>query len=120
MNTVSHSESQAPHFLTKMLESNILYDNLLMTFYLFNDIEKISESLIESFCYVKGNFDKKCMCNLNVYIFLLCFVLGIIDGDLCDRKTPKTIILFNKNPMFWSLNLITPLLFEEMLVLTSY
>ena len=37
---------------------------------------------------------QKCMCNLNVYIFYLRFALGIIYGDRCDRKTPKTIILF--------------------------
>ena len=74
----------------------------------------------ESFWYVKGNFDKKCMCNLNVYIFYLCFVPGIIHGDCCDRKTPKTIVLFKYNPFFLLMNLVTPLLFVEMLVLTSY
>ena len=35
-----------------------------------------------------------CTCNLNVYIFYLRFALGIIHGDRCDSKTPKTIILF--------------------------
>ena len=35
-----------------------------------------------------------CTCNMNVYIFYLRYALGIIHGDLCDRKTPKTIILF--------------------------
>ena len=29
-----------------MLELKILYDNLLLTFYLFDDIENISESLM--------------------------------------------------------------------------
>ena len=63
---------------------------------------------------------QKCTCNLNVYIFYLRFALGIIHSDRCDRKTPKTVILFKKNPMFWSLSLVIPLLFEGMLVLTSY
>ena len=57
---------------------------------------------------------------LNVYIFYLRFALGIIHGDRCDRKTPKTIVLFKLNPFLRSLNLVTLLLFEEMLVLTSY
>ena len=36
------------------------------------------------------------------------------------EKTPKTIVLFNLNPFSRSLKLVTLLLFEEMLVLTSY
>ena len=31
---------QGPQFLTKMLESTILFDNYLLTFYLFDDIKK--------------------------------------------------------------------------------
>ena len=65
-------------------------------------------------------FWQKCSCNLNVYIFYLRFALRIIHGDHCDRKTPKTIVLFNTNSFFWSLKLVKLLLFEEMLVLTSY
>ena len=42
--TVSHFSYaplfQSPHFLTKMLESNILYDYLLFDIYLFDNIEK--------------------------------------------------------------------------------
>ena len=41
-----------------------------------------------------------CMCNLNVYIFYLRSALGIIRGDRCDRKTPKTIIFIQVNPLF--------------------
>ena len=48
------------------------------------------------------------------------FALEIIHGDDCDRKTPKTIDLFKLKPLFCSLKLVTLLLFEEMLVLTSY
>ena len=61
-----------------------------------------------------------CTCNLNVYIFYLRFALGIIHGDRCDRKTPKTIILFEQTPFFRSLESVTLFPFEEMLVLTSY
>ena len=39
---------------------------------------------------------QKCMRNLNVYIFDLRFTLGIIHGDRCDRKTPKTMIYSSK------------------------
>ena len=61
-----------------------------------------------------------CACNLNIYIFYLRLVLGIIHGDRCDRKTPKTFFYSSKPPFFRSLKSVTLLLFEEMLVLTSY
>ena len=63
---------------------------------------------------------QKCTCKLNVYIFYFCFKLGIIHGDRCDRKNQKQLIYFNKKKPIWSLNLVTPLRFEEMLVLTSF
>ena len=63
---------------------------------------------------------KKCTCKLNVYIFHTHFALDIILDDRCDRKTPKTTILFKLNFIFWWLNFVKMLLFEEMLVLTSY
>ena len=78
-----------------MLESfSIIID--LLKFYLFDDIEKkYRNHSCESFCYVKDNFDQNaCATYMNVYIFYLSFALGIIHGDRCDRKTPKTIILF--------------------------
>ena len=31
---------------------------------------------------------------MNVYIFIFRFVLEIVHGDRCDRRTPKTIVLF--------------------------
>ena len=65
-----------------------------LAFYLFDDIEKISESLMRIILLCQMQFWQKCMCNLNVYIFYLPFVLGIIYGDHSDRKTPKRIILF--------------------------
>ena len=39
-----------------------------------------------------------------VYIFYMYFALGIIPGDCCDRKPPKTIILLiaKINSAMWS------------------
>ena len=65
-------------------------------------------------------FGQKCSCNLNDYIFYLRFALGIIHGDRCDRKTPKTIVLFKWNSIFRVLKLVMLLFLEKMLVLTSY
>ena len=69
----------------------------LLTFYLFDDIEKnigiahVNYSATPKAILTKVN---DCGCILNVYIFYLRFALGIIHGDRCDRKTPKTIMLF--------------------------
>ena len=123
VNTVSHFSYapffQGPHFLTKMLESNILYDNLFidMTSKKNIGITHANHSATSKAILTKK---QKCTCKLNVHIFFFCFALVIIHCDRCDRKTFKTIILFKQNPLFWSLNLVIPLLFEEMLVLTSY
>ena len=106
LNTVSHFSYAAlfqdPHFWQKCLNwtfSMIIY---LLTFYLFDDIEKISESLMRIILLCQRQFWQNCKCNLNVYIFYLRFAPGIIHGDRCCRKTPKTIILFNGNTVtFW-------------------
>ena len=94
---------QGPHFLTKMLESNISMIIYLLPFYLFDNIEKkYWDHSCESFCYSKAiltNFEK-CTCKRNVLIFYFCFVLGIIHGDRGDRKTPKTKGLFKKKKPF--------------------
>ena len=69
----------------------------LLTFYLCDDIEKnIGISHVNHSAPPKAILTKlhDCTCNLNVYILYLRFALGIIHGDRCDRKTPKTIILF--------------------------
>ena len=66
----------------------------LKTSYLSDDIEKISKSLKRIIVQRQKQFCEKRSCNLNVYIFYLRFALGIIHGDRCDRKTPKTIVLF--------------------------
>ena len=71
----------------------------LLTFYLFDNIEKILESLMRIILLLKGNFEK-CTCKRNVYIFYFCFVLGNIYGDRCDRKTPKNNLFIQVRPLF--------------------
>ena len=69
----------------------------LLTFYLFDDIAKnIGITHVNHSATPKAILTKvhDCTCNLNVYIFYLRFALGSIRVYRCDRKTPKTIILF--------------------------
>ena len=81
----------------------------LLTFDLFDAIEKISQSLMQIIPLRHRQFRQKCTCKLNVYIFYLRSALDIIHDDRCDKKktkktktkqnkkkphTPKTIILF--------------------------
>ena len=65
----------------------------LLTFYLFDDIEEthVNHSATPNVILTTVH---DCTCYLNVYIFYLRFALGIIHGDRCDQKTPKTITLF--------------------------
>ena len=64
-----------------------------LTFYLFDEIEKISKSLMRIILKRQKQFCLKFSCHLNVYIFYLRFALGIIHGNRCDRKTPSKIVL---------------------------
>ena len=70
----------------------------LLTFHLFDDIEKILESLMQIILLRQRQFWQKYTCNLNVYIFYFCFALGIIHVDRCDRKTPKNNCFIQVNP----------------------
>ena len=91
----------------------------LSTFYPFDDIEKNRNHSWESFCFVKADFDKN-SCATYVFIFVFAFYRHYTN-DGCDRKSPKTIIIFKlKKLLFLRINAGTPLPFEEMLVLTSY
>ena len=59
----------------------------LLTFYLLDDIEKYQNHSCDSFCNVKGNFDR------NARAFYLRFALEIIQGDSCARKTLKISVV---------------------------
>ena len=73
----------------------------LLTFYLFDDIKKYRNHSCKSFCCVKDNFDKKCTCNMNVYIFYLRFALGIINVIvLTEENKTKNNYFIQVNPPF--------------------
>ena len=75
----------------------------LFTFYLFDDIEKnIGITHVNHYATPKAILTKvhDCTCNLNVYILYLRFALGIINGDRCDRKTPKQLF-YSSTPHFF-------------------
>ena len=89
---------QGRRFLQKCWNRTFSMIIYLLTFYLFDEIEKYRNHSCEAFCYVKRNFDKNRTCNLNVYIFYLRFALGIIDGDRCDGKHQKELFYLTKTP----------------------
>ena len=94
----------------------------LLTFYLFDDIEKnIGINHVNHSATPKAILTKvhDCTCNLNVYIFYLRFALGIIHGDRCNGKHQEQLFFSSKPPFFRSLKSVTLLLFEKMLVFTS-
>ena len=117
--TVSHFSYapffQGPHFLTKMLESNILYDNL------FNDIlsvwwhrKKYWKHSCESFCYVKGNFDKNAKMHVQAerpyFLFLFCashypwwslWQKNTKNNYFIQVKPPFLIVEFSNTVTFW-------------------
>ena len=124
--TVSHFSYaplfQGPHFLTKMLESNILYDNLLIDilsvwWHRKNiEITHANHSATPKAILIK--FDKLHVQPERLY-FLFAFCARNYPWWSLWQKNTKNIILFKKKTFFRSLNLIKPLLFEEMLVLMS-
>ena len=85
---------QRPHFWQKCWNRAFSMIISLLTFYLFDDFEKNIGISHANHSATSRAILTKCTCNLNVYFFYLCFALGIIHGDHCDRKTPKTIIWF--------------------------
>ena len=75
-----------------------------MTFFLFDDIEKESESLMRIVLLREKHILTKMHVQGERLFFYLHFALDIIPGDRCDRKTPKTTILFKLNLILWWLN----------------
>ena len=79
--TVSHLSYaplfQGPHFFTKMLDSNILYDNLFIDILsVWYHRKKILESLMRIILLLKGNFNKFWKKHLQAerlnFLFLFC------------------------------------------------
>ena len=66
----------------------------LLTFSLFDDIEKQSESLVRIVLLREKHILTKMHVQAELLYFYLHVALNIILGDRCDRKTPKTTILF--------------------------
>ena len=95
---------QGPHFWTKMMELNILYDNLLIDILSvwWHRKKKIGITHANHSATSKTILTKmqKCTCNLNVYIFYLRFALGINHGDRCDRKSTQNNDFIQVKPLF--------------------
>ena len=80
----------------------------LLIFYLFDDITKISESLMRIKLLRQRQFWQKCTCNLNVYIFYLRLALGIIvltekhqNYYFIQVKPPFSVVEFSNTVTFW-------------------
>ena len=111
---------QGPHFLTKLLESNILYAHLLidiLSVWWHRKNIKITHAYHSATS--KAILPKILVQQEHLY-FLFAFCARNYPCWSLWQKTPKTIVLFKLNPLFRPLKLVTLLLFEEMLVLTSY
>ena len=125
--TVSHFNYaplfQGPYFLIKTLESNILYDNLLIDILSVCWHQKyIQNHSCETFCCVKGNFsyfDRNARATWTS-IFSTCVLSLALSMVIVVTEKHKNDYFIQVKLLFRSLNLVTLLLFEEMLVLTSY
>ena len=69
-----------------MLKSNILYDNLSKKIKITHANHSATSKAILT----------KTLVQFERLFFYLSFVLGIIHGDRCDRKTPKTFFYLSK------------------------
>ena len=103
--TVSHFSYaplfKSPHFFTKLLESNILYDNYLLTFNLFDDIKKkYRNHSCESFCYAKGNCDKSTRLHVQTerLYFLFAFCARHYPVIVVTEKRQKQLFYSSKPP----------------------
>ena len=88
---------QGPHFLKNAGIEHSLWWFIYWHFICLMTYKKILESLMQIILLRQrqfSNFDKNARATWTTLFFIFCFALGIIHGDRCDRKTPKTIILF--------------------------
>ena len=72
-----------------MLESDIFLKIYLLTFFMFDDIENKSESLMRIVLLREKHILTKMHVQAERLYFYLHFALDIILGDRWDRKTPK-------------------------------
>ena len=95
---------EGPHFLTKMLESNILYDNF---FYwhlicLITSKKNLLESLMRIILLLKGNFDKFWKMHMQAerlhFLFLFC-ARHYPWWSLWQKHTKKNLFIHVK-PLF--------------------
>ena len=84
------------------MESNFFLNNLLVDIFLFDDIEKQSESLMRIVLLREKHILTKMHVQLNVYIFYLHFAIDIILGDRCDIKHQKQLFYSSKTSFFGS------------------
>ena len=124
MSHFSYAQLLRAHiFSQKCLNRTFSIIITLLTFYLFDDIEKkYRNHSCESFCYAKVNFGKSARLHVqSERLYFICVLrLALSMVIVVTEKTQKIIILFKWTPFFRSLKSVTLLLFEEMLVLTSY
>ena len=87
----------------------------LLTFYLFDDIEKNNwNHSCESFCYVKGNFDKNAKMHVQAerpyFLFLLCashypwwslWQKNTKNNYFIQVKPPFSVVEFSNTVTFW-------------------
>ena len=105
--TVSHFSYapifKGPHFFTKMLESNILYDNLLIDILsVWWHRKKYRNHSWESFCSAKGSFDKSARLHVQserlYYLFAFC-AMHYPWWSLWQKNT-KNNYFIQVNPLF--------------------
>ena len=111
---------QGPHFLQKCWNRTFSMIIYLLTFYLFDDIEKISESLMRIILLRQRQFCQRMHLQPErlYFLFALCARHHYPWWSL-RRKNTKNYYFNQLKLPFWSLNLVTSLPFEELLVLTA-
>ena len=122
--TVSHFSYaqlfQSPNFWQKCWNRTFSMIIYVLTFCLFDDVKKISESLMRITLLRRRQFWQKVHVQPEPQYFLFTFCARHYPWWSFCQKNTKKIILFKYNYFFRPLNLVTVLLYEEILVLTSF
>ena len=120
---VTHHFFRAHIFWQKCWNQTFSMIIYLLTFYLFVDIKNIFRiTLAKHSAATKAILLilTKMQVQPERLYFLFAFCATHYPWWSSWLKNTKNNYFIQVNPLFWSLNLVTPLLFEEMLVLTSY